>query len=206
MTAYSNWGPQLAAVACPSGSQCTAVDWAGHEVTFNPRSSKPSRSATIDGPREGVWRRVCGFTGGQCATIYSTQVAAVACPSLEQCTAVDTSGREVTFNPAAPGNPTLTRIDSSSDGGNLDGIACPSTSQCTAVDTDGREVTFNPRSPERSTSTTIDGPAEALAMSSVACPSLNQCTAVDGNGREVTFNPRSPDAAAWRPPPTPRTR
>ncbi len=54
-------------------------------------------------------------------------VDAVGCPSASQCTAVDYDGRDVTFNPAAPGTPTQTTINSVGDD-RLTGVACPSTS------------------------------------------------------------------------------
>ena len=58
----------------------------------------------------------------------------VACPSATQCTAIDNTGHQVTFDPASPGTPTPTTID----GGNLlIGVACPSATQCTAVDYTG---------------------------------------------------------------------
>ena len=79
-------------------------------------------------------------------------LSGVACPSATQCTAVDQSGQQVTFNPASPGTPTPTAIDVH----NLDGVACPTATQCTAVDVSGRQVTFNPASPGTPTPTTID--------------------------------------------------
>src|ERR1035441_10422144 len=81
-------------------------------------------------------------------------LAGVACPSATQCTAVDLSGQQVTFNPASPGTPTPTTIDTTS----LAGVACPSATQCTAVDAIGRQVTFNPASPGTPTPTTNERP------------------------------------------------
>jgi hypothetical protein len=113
----------------------------------------------------------------------TNSLSGVACPSVSQCTSVDSAGREVTFSPTSPGDPTPTPIDSSES---LVAVACPSVSQCTAVDNAGREVTFNPTSPGNPTPTRIDGSA---GISAVACPSVSQCTAVDSAGREVTFDP-----------------
>jgi len=42
----------------------------------------------------------------------ANRLRAVACPSASQCTAVDETGQQVTFNPASPGSPTPTAIDS----------------------------------------------------------------------------------------------
>src|ERR1700735_4496024 len=62
-------------------------------------------------------------------------LGSVACPSAAQCTALDFSGQQVTFDPASPGTPTPTAIDS--DG--LSGVACPSATQCTAIDFVGQD-------------------------------------------------------------------
>jgi hypothetical protein len=162
-------GGSLWGVACPSISQCTAVDQSGKQVTFNPTAPGTPTPTTIDGSQE--------LTG-------------VACPSASQCTAVDGIGREVTFNPTAPGTPTPTPTGI---GNRLDGVACPSTSRCTAVG-GGDEVTFNPTAPGTPTPTTIDS---GNRLDGVACPSASQCTAVGGDpydhgGHEVTFDPTAP--------------
>ena len=72
-------GGTLISVSCPSGSQCTTVDFAGQEVTFNPTNGDVIKTAAIDG------REI--LRGG------------VSCPSTSQCTAVDADGNEITFNP-----------------------------------------------------------------------------------------------------------
>jgi hypothetical protein len=98
-------------------------------------------------------------------------------------------GQEVTFNPLAPGKPSLTIVDS---GHALLAVACPSSHQCSAVDDRGAEVTFDPLSAGRPAAHLIDRvPAGALT-----CPTIAQCTAVDGAGDEVTFNPQSPNQAS----------
>ena len=101
----------MQAVACPSTTQCTGVDYDGREVTFNPTSPGGPAPVDIDSYRS---------------------VAALACPSTSQCTAVDSSGRAVTFNPNSPLYPSVASVDSGYD---LYGIACPSTSLCATVDT-----------------------------------------------------------------------
>jgi hypothetical protein len=116
-------GIALDGVACPSASQCTAVDAAGREVTFNPASPGTPTPAAVDSGKA---------------------LFGIACPTTAQCTAGDSFGREVTFNPLAPGTPTLTVVASSYY--YLNAIACPSTTQCTAVNDDGQQVTFNPQS------------------------------------------------------------
>jgi len=44
-------------------------------------------------------------------TTGGTDLRGLACPSTGQCTTVDESGRQVTFNPTAPGTRTSTTID-----------------------------------------------------------------------------------------------
>ncbi len=175
-------GQNFYGVACPSATQCTAVDAAGSEVTFNPQSPGTHSDVAID-----------------------TFLTSVACVSVTQCTAVDGSGREVTFNPQSPGTPTPVTIDSSR--ANMIGVACPSATQCTAVEYSGLggEVTFNPHSPGTPTPVTIDSGHNLMG---VACPSVTQCTTVDlgsTGGRALTFNPQAPappapvtvDSGAW---------
>src|SRR5207253_10529149 len=74
----------LYAVACPSTSQCTAVDAQGGAVTFDPK--KPGSPTRI----------LAGCTG---AYAGCGVLADVACPSTNPCTAVDHDAQEVTFNP-----------------------------------------------------------------------------------------------------------
>jgi PASTA domain len=166
-------GNLIEGLACPSTSQCTAVDGVGDEVTFDPGSRSAGTRVTID----------------------SDGLLAVACSSRTECTAVDAAGRQVTFDPAAPGSPTPTTIDTQPDAGGFVAIACPATDQCTAVNQySGSEVTFDPTSPTSPTPTEIDPGAGLL---SVACPATTQCTAVDSSGNEITFDPAAP--ASLRP-------
>ncbi|HTW20299.1 MAG TPA: hypothetical protein VME70_08825, partial [Mycobacteriales bacterium] len=105
-------------VACPSATQCTAIDVAGRQVTFDPASpgTPTPTPTTID-------------TGHD--------LIGVACASATRCIAVDGDGRQVTFDPASPGAPTLTTIDLTT----LTAIACVSADECTAVDATGYETT-----------------------------------------------------------------
>ncbi|MDQ6804281.1 MAG: hypothetical protein M3065_04810 [Actinomycetota bacterium] len=156
-------------VACPSATQCTAVDNVGQQVTFNPTAPGTPTPTTIDA---------------------TNVLNAVACPSPTQCTAVDNGGREVTFSPTAPGTPTPTMIDNSN---RLNGVACPAATQCTAADTVGQQITFNPTAPGSPTATQIDN---SNVLNGVACPSATQCTAVDSVGAQVTFNPSASSVPA----------
>jgi hypothetical protein len=109
--------------------------------------------------------------------------SSVACPSATQCTLVDNSGREVTFDPANPGAPTPYVLDS---GQVYIAVVCPATDECVAVANNGREVTFDPTAPSGAAA-----PRSLAATSTrgVACPTATQCTAIDGTGHELTFDP-----------------
>jgi len=170
-TSAIDGGNSLEGVACPTATQCTAVDDNGQELTFNPQSPGDPTPTLIDSDGDGY-------------------LAGVACPTATQCTAVDDDGQQVTFNPQDPGSPAPATID----GGNeLDAVACPTASQCTAADDNGDEVTFNPQSGGAHSPTSIDAVSE---LSSVACPTASQCTAVDDEGEQVTFDPQRPTTAS----------
>jgi hypothetical protein len=169
----------LRSVACliTSGAtpapQCTAIDTAGNEVTFNPSTSAINNAGlTPVDPSGGI-------------------LQSVSCPTGTQCTAVDSHGNEVTFNPVTGiyyGTQQSVGVD---PGQNLDAVACPSASQCTAVDRNGGIVTF--LNPAATPAIPVRQVVEVsnTALTSVSCPSASQCTAVDGLGQEVTFSPTS---------------
>lgn len=177
-------GASLPSVACPATDQCSAVDALftpnftvdGGVITFNPDSPGTPARSKID--EHGLSR--------------------VDCPSVRQCTALDTAGRAVTFNPAAPGTPVpivlLPRVGAPPNDrpnpANLSDLACPSERQCTAVDDRGGQVTFDPTATSAPPRTVVL--ADDPRLEAVTCPSLSQCTAVDDRGRQVTFNPTAP--------------
>jgi hypothetical protein len=161
--------PQAAGVAlnrsaCPSATQCTAVDGRGEAVTFNPQSPH----------------------GVTTAIVSSHDLSGIACPSTSQCTVVDVNGEETTFDPHATAAGAPVVIDPN---GIPLGIACPSTTQCTAIDVNGQEVTFNPHSPATASLPKQIDPNHILI--SVACPggSTTWCVAVDTSGRVAAFDP-----------------
>jgi len=147
----------LSGVACPSTSQCTAIDTHGREVTFDPTSSGTPTVTTVD--------------AGQ-------PLHGVACPSSNQCTVVDQSGGQVTFDPPSPGTPTRMTLE---QGEYLNDVACPTTSRCIAIDYDAK-LTFDPTSPGTPTRTTIGSGALGEFLNAIACPVASQCTAVTGSG------------------------
>jgi hypothetical protein len=120
------------------------------------------------------------------------KLVAVACPLVNQCTAV-AGGGAVTFNPGGGTSAAPVAIDGND---NLTAIACPSSTQCTAVDRTGAEVTFNPVSPGTQSPIEIDSVGIGQfdgGLDGIACPSVAQCTAVDAAGEAVTFAPSAPD-------------
>ena len=118
-------GASLAAVACPSTTQCTSVDSNGRELTFNPAALAGPTSAIVD---------PIGQTGNT--------INGLACPSTTQCTAVD-SRNVATFDRLAPTTASVSAIDPTSIS-EMNAVACPSTSQCTIVSGDGTQYTINP--------------------------------------------------------------
>jgi uncharacterized membrane protein YgcG len=156
------------AVACPSITQCTAVDSDGDEATFNPLAPGTPSVAKVDPD----------------VLAGSDKIMALSCATVTQCTIVDEPGRVATFDPQAPARATPTPLGGGE--GSLDGIACPSATQCTAVGY-GAAATFNPQSPgSPSLDFNVGGD-----MRSVACPTTSHCVAVDSSGGAVSFDPNA---------------
>jgi hypothetical protein len=156
--ALDSTGGGFSGVACPRTSQCTATDYDGRELTFNPNSPPaPPHPIKLVSPTDGL--------------------AGVACVSVSQCTAVDFNKSEVTFNPLSPpkvGRPHL--IDSND---NLTNVACPAIHRCVASDYSGATVTFNPASPGSPRLAPIPF---AGALLGLACPSAAECVVTDQLG------------------------
>jgi alpha-galactosidase len=172
----------LAAVSCPTVSQCTATGGGGNGsdsvVTFDP----------MDGSVIAAPTSIDSATGNG--------LSSVSCPSASQCTAADGTGDEVTFDPTtetanAAGVVALEGAVSAG-AGVFNDVSCSSSTQCTAVDAYGNEVTFDPTTGtvNAAGSRSIDPNGEGLQ--SLACSSTtDQCTAVDLDGDAVTFSPSS---------------
>jgi hypothetical protein len=210
-------GSSPVAIACPTADQCDAVDSGGGAETFDPGNPGGASTTTIDASvaltslsclavqsgTECVAMDVHGngivavvLTLGSSSSILAEPPAGidstgiptgVSCPVGNQCTAVDTSGNEVTFNPGTPTGATPVAIDGTTT---LTGLACETASQCTAVDVYGIAATFAPGSSAPPTLGAID--TRSAGVYGVACPTAAQCTAVDIGGGEVTFDPNSP--------------
>jgi hypothetical protein len=164
----------LTAVACPSSSQCSAVDeFYGEEITFDPRRSRILGRRVLD---PGNARR----------SIAPGSLFAVACTTTSECTALDADGFEITVDPRTGHVFTHRNVVAGGMDPGILGIACPGRHQCTAL-RGGAEGTFDPFRP----APVIGAQLTANSQSSVACPSIVQCTAVGIDG-EVTFNPQHP--------------
>lgn len=156
-------------IACPSISQCTAIDDAGREVTFDPTAPNDATPVAVGG-------------GG---IPQDPLLQAVACPSVSQCTTLQQLGREVTFDPTDPGSPTPTPVPggTSESGAWLSFVACPSSAQCTATRGDGPEVTFAPTAPGCAT--------RAVFQSGVQPPTVVACPGSVGVGRVTVRRTRA---------------
>ena len=75
----------------PTAAQCTAVDVAGDEVTFDPQSPGRPEIARVD----------------------SNPAVSVICPTVTECSAVDAAGRVVLFNPQSPKSESPNTLDPS---------------------------------------------------------------------------------------------
>ncbi len=202
----------LGFVACPSATQCTAIDNQGNyaqrgaqEITFNPQSpTSPSRArffsgqqvfggfacpstmlgvVTISNGSLAIFNPQSPGTVSPVAVASGTFLGQIACPSTTQCTAVAQSGGgELTFNPQSPGSPTLTTIDS---GQRLDNLACPSITECVTVDERGHSIKFNPQSP----SPVVDASLSYSSTFAIDCSSTTQCTALAQSGVGADVQP-----------------
>ena len=111
MTATGVDASALTGVACPTASQCTAVDAAGNAVTFAPTSPSEASTAPI--------------AAGQ-------PLSDVSCPTTSWCVAVGPGGD------AFEGNPTGSQWTAEPIGELLSHVVCASPSGCVAVDSLGR--------------------------------------------------------------------
>jgi hypothetical protein len=160
----------ISGIACPTATECVAVDTDGSGITYDPAT------ATF------IMRRIKVEEG--------EALTGSACSSKTQCTAVDNDGQEITFSPLTGKVITTTAIDASvgldapsgDSDDELDDVSCPGVTLCVAIDTRGAAVAFNPRSKHAVKPTLIDTGNE---LTSISCPSKQRCVAVDGSGRAL---------------------
>lgn len=171
----------LRGAACPSTTQCTAVDANGHALTFNPDAvGNPGRTVIVAGG---------SLKGVACPSVTECVAGVEPLPSLASSPLPTVAGNIVAFNPQDPRSPTSVNIDAP----DLDllRVICPTTSQCSGI-ADGSVVTFDPRTSSRPVPLVLD---HSSTLGALACPTATQCTAVGQNGNTWTFNPQAPASA-----------
>ncbi len=163
---------QLSSIACPSSTQCTALDGIGQETTFNPNAPGAFTTHYLDA---------------------GADLIDVACPTVGECVVIDgaakgsQAGDELTFAPSGPGAPVAHSIDTAQ----LTGLACPGANQCVAIDVAGNEVSFNPENltSPAVTKVKLNTSTGATGLDAVGCSSIAECTVIDANGDYYNFNP-----------------
>jgi hypothetical protein len=165
----------LNAVACPSTSQCVAVDDSGNVLTsVDPTGGSAAwQVANVDG---------------------QTPLGAVGCASSSLCVAVDDNG-DVISSTDPTGGAGAWRVAQVDPGNTLNGVACPSPTVCVAVDDGGNIVTStDPTGGAAAWSIASVDPGNSL--NAVSCSTPSQCVAVDDAGNEVnSINPAAGDSA-----------
>ena len=125
-------------------------------------------------------------TGGHKA-LTSVSCTSTGQSGTSQCTTVDGSGQEVTFDSATG---TIIHRQTVDLGRTVSAVSCPSSTQCFAVDNGGNELAFNPQ-----TGATIEAGLNhidgASGLTALSCTSGTACVAVDNRGNEVSFNPNN---------------
>ena len=152
-------GAQFNGIACPSSTQCTAVNQVGVEYTFNPTPSplpKPFRSVL---------------------TSNADPLQGIACLAANQCIAGDQNGNTQTFDPTAGKSTLKTKsIDASNE---LFGMSCANVTFCATIDGDGNAYEGAPPTGPFHHDTLPGFPS---GVDSIACPSTAVCAAVDNSG------------------------
>ena len=165
-------------LACPNTTQCTSITdgtWPSYVTPgFQEYAIDPSKFVYIG--------------AGEQTIVGPFQMRQVACPSNNQCTIVDNTGKEYTYNPLTPsldidGGAPL--VDIPGVLSNSSAFACTGNHQCTVLAGDTEE-TFDPVSGAAFSEYPID---IGHSMLSLACPTSTQCTAIDNSGQQITFNP-----------------
>ncbi len=117
----------------------------------------------------------------------------LACPTSTLCVAVDSHGREVSFDPADPGAWSAYAIDGTRA---LTGVSCPAASECVAVDGQGAAITFDPEQTGAAPDWYVIDPPSVTnpgnALAAVSCASTSLCIAVDQEGHVSAFSPVGP--------------
>jgi hypothetical protein len=103
----------------------------------------------------------------------------VSCPAQTQCTAVDTSGTEVTYNPVTGQKVSSDQI---SYPVGSESVSCPSATECVSAGITGTETVFNPEDPSDQYPVNFtrefvsDGLSSQDGFEAVSCPTSTQCS------------------------------
>ena len=169
----------LDSASCASATFCVAVGAVlanqgvvGEGLSEAQREHFESYARTYDG---STW------SAPQTIDLIQHQLAAISCPAMTLCLAVDRQGDGLTYNGSAWSAPAL--IDSQ---GELSSLFCPSTSFCVGVGNRGEE---------RGEALTYDGSAWSTpevidprhGLVHVSCPSASFCVALDEWGRALFY-------------------
>jgi hypothetical protein len=201
--------PGLAAVACPSSTECVAVGWGAKGATGT--SSIPIILLAE------TWTAATGWTSSQPvqppAGSYFTELNAISCPTTSLCLAAGdytTNAGEVPLVERWTAG-TWTRDTLSMPPGApdsyLNGIACPSAGQCAAVGTHFTASTMEGLIEQLSGATWTDRTAPGSTggfLNDVSCPTTTACEAI-GVGPSGTLAERWA-GGSWVPavPPEPK--
>lgn len=110
----------------------------------------------------------------------SKHVDSVSCaPATQFCMAVDSDGRQITYDAGSGGWSSPTTVDGTNV---LNSISCPTDTFCVAVDSEGQQVTWNEGTGGWNPAASVDG---TNLLNSVSCPTATFCMAVDNSGNFV---------------------
>lgn len=138
-----NAGPTLLrGIACPTTTECVAVDAAGNDIV----SADPTGGASAWALAHIDTNSTAGCTGGGLAC--QPPIMGVACPSVSLCAAVDFSGNLLESATPLAGAPWSSESVEGAGFHSLWSIACPTASLCVSADgVDDHVVTWNPFDP-----------------------------------------------------------
>jgi hypothetical protein len=171
------------------------VDRSGARWLIRPRTISLRRTAMATLGAIALLAVTAGAAAGHAAAVQHPRATGVAfsynevnaldCPSTTQCTALTSSGKQVTFNPTRGDKVVSAKLFSDT----LDetfALDCASTHLCVAADSRGAVVGFNPRAKTKPKYTvTLQG---ASYQTSVTCPSKSLCV-LDSYQAEGYLNP-----------------
>jgi hypothetical protein len=161
-------GHTLVALACPSASECVAID--GHRaIVFDP------------GTPGGAPTRVVALAPGTSGIALS----GLACPATTECTSFDDSANAYMFDPTT-GDVASWLIPPAVEATRY-ALACASQTVCGGVDRNGDLFGFDP------VAHSFTSPAfRSVVWAAITCPSTSDCVAVGDSDAIDSFDPTAP--------------